>query len=110
MAKALLLAWSTPASDETTAEFNTWYDETHIPQIRELIPSVSVVNRYQLTAVDPSAPAGPVRYLAVYEMDDADVATAAAALGGALGSGKLTMTATMDVAANPPATEWYQHV
>jgi hypothetical protein len=110
MAKALLLAWATPSSEESSAEFNTWYDEVHIPEVKATIPSITTVNRYLLTAVDPSAPVGPVRYLAVYEMDDADVASAAAALGGALGSGKLTMSAAMDVTGTPPATEWYQHV
>ena len=34
MAKTLLLVWSTPASPEVEPEFNRWYSETHIPELR----------------------------------------------------------------------------
>ena len=41
MAKGLLLAWSSPVSDERDAEFNSWYDDTHIPQVRTAIASIT---------------------------------------------------------------------
>ncbi|TQM11212.1 DUF4286 family protein [Pseudonocardia kunmingensis] len=105
MAESLLLAWASPASQESLAEFDTWYDEVHIPELRAAIPSISRVQRFQL--VDPAnGPTG--RYLAVYEMDDADVAAAAAALGGGVKSGRIRMTAAMDTAITPPVTQWYQ--
>ena len=47
MAKGLLLAWSSPASDESDAEFNSWYEDTHIPQVRAAIPSITAVYRYR---------------------------------------------------------------
>jgi hypothetical protein len=110
MAKAVLLAWASPVSAESDTDFNRWYDDTHVPQVRAAIPSIVAVNRYLLAPVDPAAPVGPARYLAIYELDDADVAGAAAALGGALSGGRLDMTASMDVSTAPPATQWYRAV
>ncbi len=109
MAKALLLAWTSPASDETEAEFNSWYDGTHVPQMRAAIPSVSAVHRYRAAELPPAAGQRPAhRYLAVYELDSDDVAGAVAALGSAAGGGRLDMTAAMDTTTNPPVLQWYQ--
>jgi hypothetical protein len=113
MAKSLLLAWATPASPEAEAEFHSWYDQTHIPELRAAIPSITAAHRYQLRPLgpmtaQPDAPAG--RFLCVYELDEADVETAAAALGAALASGRISRTETMDTTAFPPALEWYQHL
>jgi hypothetical protein len=46
----------------------------------------------------------------VYEMDSADVAAAAAALGQASGEGRLDMRAPIDFTVNPPVIQWYQAV
>jgi hypothetical protein len=107
MAKGLLLAWSSPVSDESDTEFNSWYEGTHIPQVRAAIASVTAVHRYR-TADLPGAQQPAHRYLAVYEMDSADMPAAVASLGQARGEGHLDMTATMDVTANPPVLQWYQ--
>ena len=107
MAKGLLLAWSSPVSDEGDAEFNSWYDSTHIPQVRAAVGSITAVQRYR-TADLPGAQQPAHRYLAVYELDSADIPAAVAALGQAGGEGRLDLTATMDVATNPPVLQWYQ--
>ncbi|MGE9809451.1 hypothetical protein [Janibacter sp. G1551] len=104
MAKAVLLAWASPANAESVAEFHQWYDETHIPQIREAIPSISAVTRYELT--DPAS-GGQGRFLAVYELEDSDLGAAAAALGEGIGAGRIIMSPAMDLASDPPATQWY---
>jgi hypothetical protein len=110
MAKALLLAWTSPAGDESEAEFNTWYDGTHVPQMRAAIPSISAACRYRTADLPPAAaPQQPAhRYLAVYELDSDDVPAAIAALGAAAGGGRLDMTAAMDTTTNPPVLQWYQ--
>jgi hypothetical protein len=92
MAKGLLLAWSSPVSDEREAEFNSWYDDTHIPQVRTAIASITAVHRFRTA----------------YAMDSADVAAAMAALGQAGAEGRLDPTDTMDVTDNPPVLQWYQ--
>jgi hypothetical protein len=43
-------------------------------------------------------------------MDTDDVAGAMAALGAASADGRIDMTATMDVTANPPVLQWYQAI
>ena len=43
-------------------------------------------------------------------MDTDDVAGAMAALGAASADGRIEMTATMDVTANPPVLQWYQAI
>jgi hypothetical protein len=104
MAKALFLAWSGPVDDASDAEFVSWYEGTHIPQVRAAIPSISAVHRYRAADV-PGAPAH--RYLAVYELDTDDVAGAMAGLGAAAGEGRIDATPTMDTTVNPPVLQWY---
>jgi hypothetical protein len=109
MAKALLLAWVSPSGEETDAELNSWYENTHIPQVRAAIPWVTSVHRYR-TADLPTGQQPAHRYLAVYEMDSDDVPAAAAALAQAGAAGRLTMTTAMDVTSAPPALHWYQGI
>jgi hypothetical protein len=105
MAEGLLLAWSSPGSHESIAEFETWYDDVHIPEVKAAIPSISTVARYEL--VDPaSGPSG--RFLTVYEMADGDVMAAAKALGDGVASGRIRLTTAMDVTGDPPETQWYR--
>ncbi len=110
MAKGLFLAWAEPAGNESEAEFNTWYDGTHIPQVRAAIPAITAVHRYRVADV-PAAPGQQQpshRYLAVYELDTDDVADAMAALQAAAVGGRIDPTATMDMTANPPVLQWFQ--
>jgi EthD domain len=109
MAKAMFLAWASPVDEASEAEFNEWYEGTHIPQVRSAIPAITAVHRYRLadlTAAPGGAPPAR-RYLAVYELDTDDVASAAAALGAADAEGRMDMTPTMDLQASPPDIQWY---
>lgn len=105
---ALLLAWSSPTSADVLDEYNAWYTETHIPQVREAIPAITRVTRHRLT--DPVTGEGqPLpRYLAIYEIDGDDVPAAAAALGKAAAEGRLDQTDTMNVTDAPSVLEWYR--
>src|ERR1700730_10266558 len=105
MAKALFLAWSSPVDETSDAEFSSWYEGTHIPQVRAAIPSISAVHRYRAADL-PGAPSH--RYLAVYELDTDDVAAALAALGAAVAAGSIDATTIMDTTVNPPVLQWYQ--
>jgi hypothetical protein len=108
MAKAILIASSSPTSPEQEAEFNDWYENTHIGQVRAAVPSITNVSRYR--SVDPTGASDEVRYIAIYEMDSDNVAADAALLGAAAQSGKLDPTTTMDVAVNPPVLVFAQGV
>jgi hypothetical protein len=110
MAKSMFMAWSSPVDDASDSEFNAWYEGTHVPQVRAAIPAITSVHRYRVADV-PGVGAAPAhRYLAVYEMDTDDVAGAMASLGAAGAEGRLDMSATMDVATNPPILQWFQAV
>src|SRR5271154_2012644 len=112
MAKAVFLAWANPSSAETEAEFNSWYDEVHVPEVRAAVPSITVVNRYRVAApggvVDGRAPVHG--YLAVYEMDSDDCEAAAAALNAGIGGGSIVLSPTLDLVGVPPVLAWFTHV
>jgi hypothetical protein len=96
MAKALLLAWSSPASGGDLAEYQEWYKKIHIPQVRATVPSISAVSRYEL--VDPESPEAALRYLVIYEMDDDDIPAA----------GRIQLTTAMNTTDHPPVAQWYR--
>ena len=104
MAQGLFIAYSSavPGKD---AEYEQWYDEIHVPDVRAAIPAVTAVHRYR--QVDLTGGGGAPRYVAVYELGDADVAGAAAQLGAAGAEGRLRMTDTLDMTDNPPELQWF---
>jgi hypothetical protein len=110
MAKSMFMAWASPVDDANDSEFNAWYDGTHVPQVRAAIPAITAVHRYRLADVPGLGASLAHRYVAVYEMDTDDVASAMAALGAASADGRIEITATMDIAANPPVLQWYQAI
>lgn len=67
-ARALFLACG-DAPAEHEAEFNRWYDEEHIPLL-SAVPGMLRARRF----FDPK---GTPRYIALYELENADVATSA---------------------------------
>ncbi|HTX27239.1 MAG TPA: hypothetical protein VME19_09505 [Streptosporangiaceae bacterium] len=110
MAKSMFMAWASPVDDASDSEFNAWYEGTHVPQIRAAVPAITAVYRYRVADV-PGVGAAPThRYLAVYEMDTDDVAGAMAALGAASAEGRIDMTTTIDLTANPPVLHWFHAV
>jgi hypothetical protein len=106
MTKGLFLAWSSPVSADQLAEFDEWYATTHIPQVRAAVPSITAASRYEL--VDPATPEPTLRYLTVYELDEADIAALAAAMNENAAAGKIEMSPAMDVAQRPPVAKWYR--
>ena len=105
MADGVFLAWSSPVSPDQLAQFDQWYNSTHIPQVRAAVPSISAVARYEL--IDPAD--GPsYRYLTVYELDDADIPAAVAAMNESATAGKIDMSPAMDLAQRPPVAESYR--
>jgi hypothetical protein len=111
MPKSMLLAWANPVDEASDSGFNAWYNDTHIPQVRAVIPAITAVHRYRIADSPAGASASSVhRYLVVYEMDTEDVADAMAALGTAAATGRFHLTPTMDTTVNPPVLQWYQAV
>ncbi|NMO04342.1 hypothetical protein HH308_24285 [Gordonia sp. TBRC 11910] len=112
MAKALLAGYVNPADVEQEAEFNRWYDQTHIPQVLERIAGVVGARRYRLAAVQVvDADALPAhRYLSLYELDTEDLPATANRLLTAMGDGTLDMTDALDTSSTPPVLHFYDVV
>lgn len=63
--RAIFLVYTDLADDRHTEEFNTWYDTRHLPQLMT-IPGILDAARYVAVKGGP-------KYLAVYELENADV-------------------------------------
>lgn len=84
MAKGILIVESQPSSPERVDEYNTWYNEVHLPEVCA-VPGFVSATRYEPVDAD-----GP--YVAIYELDLEDLSTAIAALGEAVGRGAINMS------------------
>ncbi len=77
MARGILLVFSNPSSTDRLAEFNQWYDGTHLPEFLRL-GSVNAARRFELSAnqmpLPPGVPLAGRRFLAAYEIDTDDFA------------------------------------
>lgn len=61
------------------AEFNTWYDQVHIPAVLK-IPGFVAAQRYGVVQRRPEETTRDYRYMVVYEIDAEDVEGAIAEL------------------------------
>ncbi|MBY4039240.1 hypothetical protein HQO38_18410 [Rhodococcus fascians] len=105
MPKALLLAWSQPTSPEVLGEFDNWYNATHAPQVCAAIGAKTPMTRYvNVEGTTGESDVSP-KHLAIYEIEDGDVATANSALMEAVSGGRINMSPTLDVTSG--AMEWY---
>jgi hypothetical protein len=68
MAKWLLLAHTNCADPSREAEYNNWYDNTHLPDVLE-IPGFVRAIRY----VTSDTEAAPGKFLAAYEIETEDI-------------------------------------
>lgn len=101
--KALLLVHSNAVEGQTD-DFNTWYDQVHIPQMLERVPGVVRASRYEAS---PDRRPLPERYLAIYEIEADDPAAVVKAINKAAAGGELDMSPAMDVS-KPPVMALYE--
>jgi hypothetical protein len=72
MATKYLLAFTNPVSADREDEYNQWYTNTHLPEVTAL-PGFRSAKRFKATETQ-LAGEPPFRFLALYELDDVDVA------------------------------------
>lgn len=65
MAKGIILVESRPSSPERDREYNTWYDDIHLPQ---LVALPGFVSARRFRPADADAP-----YVAIYEIEGDDL-------------------------------------
>ena len=109
MGKFVLVAFSNPANGIRDEEVASWYDNTHVPEIRTAIHSVGDVRRYQAASAQPT-PDGTAahRYLTTYEIEAEDAAHIVDALTRGLADGTITAGAVFDMTSVPPVLGIYQ--
>ncbi|OBK19083.1 DUF4286 family protein [Mycobacterium asiaticum] len=88
MAKGIIYVETYPSSPDREQEYNTWYDEIHLP---ELVAVDGIVSARRLRPVDGQGP-----YIALYEIEGDDLA----AILQAMSRTKLTMSDALQL--DPP--------
>lgn len=70
MAQGVMVVWSNPETPDKEAEYNSWYNDIHIPELTEN-GLCRRVTRHKVSDTQlPGAGGSPHRYLAIYEFDD----------------------------------------
>lgn len=105
--RAVLLVTTNPVSEEREGEFNTWYDQVHIPQILQRVPGITGCTRYRHDDGGPGRP--DHRYLAVYEIEADDPAGVVATLTESTATGKLDSTDALETS-RPPGLVLYREL
>ena len=80
MGKWILVVYADSKDPSREAEFNDWYDNTHLPDVMKFA-EISGATRYAND--DPEA--GPGKFLAIYEVESDDIEKTIAALKEYLG-------------------------
>ncbi|OBK97298.1 hypothetical protein A5645_06815 [Mycobacterium asiaticum] len=88
MAKGIIYVETYPSSPDREQEYNTWYDEIHLP---ELVAVDGIVSARRLRPVDGQGP-----YIALYEIEGDDLA----AILQTMSRTKLTMSDALQL--DPP--------
>lgn len=88
MAKGIIYVETYPSSPDRDQEYNTWYDEVHLP---ELVAIDGIVSARRLRPVNGEGP-----YLALYEIEGDDLQAVLQSMSAA----KLTMSSALQL--DPP--------
>lgn len=76
MTNPYLLVLTNPVEGRD-AEYNDWYTDTHLSEVLQ-VPGIVAAQRWRVA--EESAAGPPLRYLAIYELDDRPTADVIAAL------------------------------
>ena len=92
MPKAVMVVWSTPASEDREDEFNTWYDEVHARDVLDNVEGIVGCNRFKVSGVQFGEQELPGTYVAYYDIDTDDLSQIPVRFGEAFVAGKLPMS------------------
>jgi hypothetical protein len=96
MSSGLLVVQSRPASPDVAEAYHRWYDEVHIPELLQ-VDGFARASRYE--AADGES------FLAVYELDDVDLAQSSMATAREAGSISPPVGVQTDP---PPSVQWFR--
>jgi hypothetical protein len=108
--KTLYVVFGNPPSPEQDAEFNEWYEGTHIPEVLR-VPGVLSAQRYKVRQLDGAGGKPPkFSYMTIYEIEG-DPNEVMGRIGAGVASGAIRMDgapldpATLSMAFWTPLTE-----
>ena len=96
MPKGIMVVQSRPVSAEREAEYNDWYDNTHIPEILA-IPGFVSARRYKVPGPEPI-------YLAIYDLEAEHLSVPVTDLGARSAVGRMTPSDAIQLDPRPVAT------
>lgn len=105
MSRGIFVVQSSPASAEVEEAFNTWYADTHIPQVCA-IPGFVGVRRYRLHDAANADPATPT-YLTIYDLEADDITAPPAELRVRSAAGEVDRSDTLQTDP-PPVVRLYE--
>lgn len=103
MPRGVYVVRTRPVSPEREAEFNEWYDGTHVPELLA-VPGFVSARRYRQVGGD-----GEAEYLAVYEIDADDLSAPVQELRRRSAAGETTRSDALRLDP-PPVVGLYEEV
>ena len=94
MPKGVFIVHSNPVDPSRDDEFNQWYDNVHVPDVKK-VPGIVGARRFKTLTTDAAH-----RYVAIYEVDADDVQGVMDAIGKASANGALPLSDALQM--NPP--------
>ncbi|MCK9902364.1 hypothetical protein CC117_19040 [Parafrankia colletiae] len=107
MPKGILVVQTRPVSPEREDEYNRWYSEEHMPDIRA-IPEIVSARRYRIRdAGQITARPSAREYLAVYEIEADDLEVPLAEMAARSADGRVRESDSVQTDP-PPALAFYE--
>ena len=94
MPKGVFIVQSNPVDPSRDDEFNQWYDNVHLADVKK-VPGIVGARRFKILTPDAAH-----RYVAIYEVDADDVQGVMDAIGKAAANGTLPLSDALQL--NPP--------
>jgi hypothetical protein len=103
MPKGVLVVFSAPNGSAMEAEYNEWYDNTHVPEVTG-VPGVVSARRFTLSdaQLTPGASVDRLPYLTIFELDSEDLNEVAKEMNARMMDGRLHISASLQT--DPPPT------
>ena len=104
MPKAKFVVYSRPKSADREDEYNTWYNETHLPELRK-VPGFTGARRYKASrhTKGPEGVSGLPEYMAIYDIEADDLQAVFDGLSKAVAEGSIHVLDVMETDPLPKA-------
>ena len=93
--KHILLVLSNAVEGRDDA-FNTWYTNTHLPDVLK-VHGFSAAQRFRLSDTQMNESSAPYKYLAIYEVDEENLAAVRDALASTAGTDAMYIDPAIDI-------------